>query len=244
MTGERRALAIVQARMGSTRLPGKVLHPLGPGTLLSWVVRAARGAPSVASVVVATTQAPVDDAIVEACAALDVAVHRGPTDDVLTRFVGATEIQSGEPIVRLTADCPLLDPDVIDAVVTSFGPDDDYVSTTQPRTLPRGLDVEAFSAQALASADAGATGVERVHVTPFLYQHPERFRIRGLTFAPPADDLRVTVDTIDDLRLVEAVVAELGDRPPPWRELVALLRGRPDLTAINAATRQKELEEG
>lgn len=238
------AVAIVQARMGSTRLPGKVLARLHGRSLLGWVVRAAQESGVFASIVVATTTEGDDDVVEAECARLGVACHRGPVEDVLTRYVGAHRAAGGDPIVRLTADCPLLDPEVIASAVHAFGPDDDYLSTTQPRSLPRGLDVEVLSARALLAADAAAEGVERVHVTPHLYGHPERFHLASLTFDPPADDLRVTVDTAEDLELVSAIVDELGDRPPPWRALVQLLRRRPDLVAINAGVRQKELGEG
>jgi spore coat polysaccharide biosynthesis protein SpsF len=240
------AVAVIQARMGSTRLPGKVLRPLGASTVLAWVVRAARASGEVTRVVVATTTGAGDDAVAEAAAALGCDVHRGAEDDVLTRFLGAV---AGEPddavVVRLTADCPLLDPAVIATLVRAFrGSGLDYLSTAHQGSLPHGLDVEVTSAGALRSIDGLAEGHERVHVMPRFYRHPEVHAVAGLTFAPDASDLRVTLDTAEDAALIEALVDVLGDAPPAWRDVIAALRARPDLVALNADVRQKALEDG
>jgi spore coat polysaccharide biosynthesis protein SpsF len=238
------AVAVVQARMGSTRLPGKVLRPLGDGTVVSWVVRAAVTAGL--DVVVAVPDLPEDDVLAEHVHALGTRVHRGPADDVLRRFVGALADSADEDIVvRLTADCPLLDPEVVHSTVATFAAGGlDYVSTTLRRSLPRGLDVEVTSAGVLRRVDREATGVERVHVMPYLYTDPHRFAVGGLVFEPAADDLRVTIDEAADLDLVARIVALLGDRPPSWRDVVDLLRGRPDLVAINASVEQKPVSAG
>ncbi len=230
--------------MGSSRLPGKVLRELGGRTIVSWVARAARDSQAIDEVVVATTNEDADGAIVDECARERVPCVRGPTDDVLGRFLLALEHYPAATIVRLTADCPLLDPAVIRMAVNAHaGSDVEYLSTLHPRSLPRGLDVEVVAADTLRRVDALATGAHRAHVTSFVAAHPESFRVVNLGFAPPADDLRVTLDTDDDARLLDAIVSELGDRPPAWRELVALLRARPDLVRINAHVRQKALEE-
>lgn len=246
MRVERMADIIIQARMGSSRLPGKVLRPLGDGSVLGWVVRAARESGVADRIVVATSEAPADDVVADASTDLGTEVHRGSEGDVLARFVGALDGRSPTTtVVRLTADCPLLDPSLIRGCVAAFeGLDVDYLSTTHPRTLPRGLDVEATSAQCLRAADSSATGVDRTHVTSFLYRHPGRFRTAGLTFAPDASDLRVTLDTPEDADAIERTVAELGHHPPAWRDVVRLLRARPDIVAANAEVRQKQLDEG
>lgn len=239
-------VAVVQARTGSQRLPGKVLRPLAGRPVLEWVVRAARSASGVDEVVVATSTAPGDDAVAGLAAGLGVGVVRGSEDDVLARFVAAREATGADAVVRLTADCPLLDPALVGLVVAAWraAPDLEYVATTLVRTLPRGLDVELVSAAALARADREATAHHRVHVTSWLYAEPGRARTLGLVVTPDGHDLRVTLDTPQDAALIEAVVAELGDAPPSWRDLVALLRARPDLTEHVAAVRQKALEEG
>ena len=239
-------LAVIQARMGSSRLPGKVLRPLAGGTVLSWVVRAARASGVIDDVIVATTNEPADAVIVTAAEALDCRVTRGPESDVLARFVAAV---TGEPddavIVRLTADCPLLDPAVIAMAVRSFtGSGLDYLSTSYVRSLPRGLDVEVVTAGGLRAIDLVAEGFERVHVMPHFYLHPDRHQCAAVVFVPDASDLRVTLDTPDDAELIDGLVELLGDSPPSWRRLVQVLREHPELVALNADVQQKELDEG
>lgn len=238
--------AVVQARMTSTRLPGKVLRPLGGRSVLGWVVRAAAVAPGVARVVVATSTTTGDDPVAAEADRLGVDVVRGSLDDVLDRFGVATARFPCAAVVRLTADCPLADPALIGQVVAAWRADPtlDYVSTTLVRTLPRGMDVSVVRAGALAEQVAVATGVDRVHVTSGLYANPEKYRCAGVVVRPDASDLRVTLDTEADAVLLDGLVAELGDRPPSWREVVALLRARPDLVARNAHVRQKPVAAG
>ena len=238
--------AIIQARAGSTRLPAKVLADLGGHTILEWVVRAARAAGRIDEVVVATSTAAGDDVVADLADSLGVAVVRGSEDDVLSRFVAALDAHPCDAVVRLTADCPLLDPTLIDAVVGAWAaaPLHDYVSTILVRCLPRGLDVELVTADVLRAVDRMATGHDRVHVTSAVYADPTAFRLLGLCVTPPANDLRVTLDTPADLVLLRALVAGLPDAPPSWRDLVAILRSRPDLVAINSDVEQKPLEAG
>lgn len=237
---------VIQARMGSTRLPGKVLRPLSGRPVLQWVARAAHESAVADRVIVATTHHPDDDAIPPAVDSMDVEIVRGDKDDVLSRFLMALEgAPAREPVVRLTADCPLLDPAVIRACVRAFQElDVDYLGTTIPRSLPRGLDVEVTSVEALTLAGAAASGADRTHVTSYLYRDPGRFRLAGITFTPPANDLRVTLDTPEDFVAIEAIVEALGDRSPSWEEVVALLRTRPDIVEINSTVRQKPVDEG
>ncbi|GAB4080406.1 NTP transferase domain-containing protein [Modestobacter muralis] len=242
-----RVAAVVQARMGSTRMPGKVLRPLAGRPVLSWVLRAVAESGCADEVVVATSTLPEDDAVAELATIEGVAVVRGPVDDVLDRFLLALDAHPADAVVRLTADCPLLDPALLRSVVGAWraAPDQhDYVATTLQRTLPRGLDVELVTAAALRTAGRLARDHDRSHVTSYVWSHPADFRLLGLVVAPAAQDLRVTLDTAEDAALLDAVVAELGDRAPGWRELVALLRSRPELIALNAAVQQKALEEG
>lgn len=238
-------LAIIQARMGSTRLPGKVLRPLGDRPTLAWVVDAATRCSVVDGVVVATTQAAEDDAIANWCHENSIPIFRGATDDVLGRFLGVLDTHPASAVVRLTADCPLLDPAVIGATVAAFQHAEvDYASTVHPRTLPRGLDVEVISANTLRLVGAEADGADRVHVTSFIGQHKERFNSLGVVFAPPADDLRLTLDTAEDAELLDRLVAELGVEAQHRVRVIELLRRRPDLVALNARVRQKAVQEG
>lgn len=232
--------------MGSSRLPGKVLAPLAGRSVLGWVVRAIREADCLDELVVATTTEPADDAVVAECAVLGVEVARGPVDDVLSRFLNAVERWKPDAVARFTADCPLLDPSLASLAVSAWraAPWLDYVSTALPRSVPRGMDVEVVRGDTLRAIDATARGHHRTHVTSAVYTEPERYRLLGLRVQPDASDLRVTLDTEDDLRLVRAVVDELGDRPAELPELVAFLRSRPDLVALNAHVEQKPLAAG
>lgn len=240
-----RVNAVVQARVGSSRLPGKVLRPLGGHPVLAWVVRAARAAEGVDAVVVATSDDPADDRVAELADDLGAVVVRGSEDDVLARFLLAIDQHPCEAVVRLTADCPLLDPALISQVVAVWrhDPGYDYVATTLVRTLPRGLDVELATSRALADVSHRARPYDRVHVTSGLYADPARYRLLGLVVSPPADDLRITLDTPEDAALLDGLVAALGG-PAGWRQVVETLRSRPDLVARNAAVLQKPLEAG
>lgn len=237
---------IIQARMGSTRLPGKVLRPLASRSVLGWAIRAAQAAHVTDRVIVATTSRDDDDVVTDAARAAGAEVVRGDEEDVLARFLLALEGEyDTTAVVRLTADCPLLDPALIRACVRAFEAlGVDYLSTISPRSLPRGLDIEVASVGALRRTGREADGVDRAHVTSYLYREPGRFRVAGLTFSPPADDLRVTLDTPADAAAIEAIVDELGDRPPSRHEVVDLLRRRPDIVDLNVRVRQKSLDEG
>ena len=238
-------MAVIQARTGSSRLPGKVLSDLGGQPVLSWVIRAARLSGSCDRVVVATTERSEDDAVVDLALAENVDVHRGSVDDVLGRFVGAARDHRPDAIVRLTGDCPLLDPALISAVVHTWQSTRvDYVSTVAPRTVPRGLDVELVSFETLIRLHGLAEGVDRVHVTSYINANPEQFATVGITVRPVADDLRVTLDTAEDLDMLRHLVARLGPLAPSWLEVVSLLRSSPELVAINSAVRQKAVAEG
>jgi spore coat polysaccharide biosynthesis protein SpsF len=238
-----RTLGVVQARMGSTRLPGKVLKQLAGRTVLERVVRAARDSNVLDELVVATTGEGVDDAIVAECAKIGVPVHRGPVDDVLTRFLGVLEEYESQTVLRFTADCPLLDPELVAlaAKVFAAAPYVDYLSTSIARTLPRGLDVEVVRTDVLRSIDKLATEHHRTHVTSYLYSHPEDFTVLGLTLQPDLSHLRLTLDTPDDWRLIEAIIEHFGDVSVPVRTLTDWLAHRPELTVLNAHVEQKTL---
>jgi spore coat polysaccharide biosynthesis protein SpsF len=244
-TGQTNVVGVIQARTGSTRLPGKVLLPLADRSVLGWVVRAARLS-GVDDLVVATTTEPGDDAVVDECHALGVDVARGPVDDVLTRFIGAIHGRSASAIARFTADCPLLDPRVVAAVIDAWrhNPWLDYASTALPRCVPRGMDAEVVRAQTLHRLDATATDFHRTHVTSAIYTQPDTHRMLGLTLLPGASDLRVTLDTPEDFQLIEAVVDKFGDRPAALDELVPFLREHPEIVAINRHIEQKAVEVG
>lgn len=238
-------IIIVQARMRSERLPGKVLRQLGPRSVLEWVIRAAR-ASEVGDVVIATSTHAADDAIAELAAQIGTPCVRGSEADVLQRFLLVLDhYPTTTSVVRLTGDCPLLDPVIIRTAAAAFSVADiDYLSTNSPRTLPRGLDVEVVSTEALKEASSIAKGFDRAHVTSAIYRGPGKYRIAGLTFSPEAADLRVTLDAREDAQLLDELVRRLPDRPPLWHEVVDVLRSNPDLISINAHIHQKPLEQG
>lgn len=241
-----RVIAVIQARTGSTRFPRKVLQTLGERPVLAWSVRAAQAAQEIDEVIVATSTASDDDAIEECAAALSVRCVRGSENDVLSRYISALDASPADAVVRLTSDCPLLDPALIDEVTALWRrtPETDYVSTVLRRSLPRGLDVELASAAVLRAVNETAEGYHRVHVTSTLYAEGSTFQQAGLVFAPAADRYRVTLDAPADLNALRAIVEELGEGPYPWRDVVALLESHPEIVAINAQIVQKKIDEG
>ena len=235
-------LGIIQARMGSSRLPGKVLRQLGGHSVLERVVRAAQRSGVLDELVVATTVEPADDAVVAECETIGVPCFRGPVDDVLTRFLGVLDQHESDVVMRFTADCPLLDSHLValaHRVFTAAGVD--YMTTSIARTLPRGLDVEVVRTPVLRSIDALATEHHRTHVTSYIYTHADDFDVIGLTMQPDLSHLRLTLDTEDDWKLIEAIVAHFGDEPVTVRALADWLAGRPDLIELNAHVLQKAL---
>ncbi len=242
-----RTVAIIQARTTSTRLPAKVLMPIGGMTMLERVVRRTQRSHDLDETVVATTTNASDDPIVALCQRIAVPVFRGPEQDVLTRYRDAARAHAAELVVRITSDCPLFDAELLDGTLAEFhGQAVDYLSLPAPAAFPRGLDHEVFTREALETAAREATeSYERVHVTPYLYRHPERFRIGTRSNQGAHGGHRWTVDTADDLELIRQLHAAMGGREDyGWRELLAVMHRRPELAAINAHVQQKKLEDG
>lgn len=238
------SLGIIQARMGSSRLPGKVLRKLGGRTVLERVVRAAERSGVLDELVVATTIEDRDDAVADECAALGVPCERGSVDDVLSRFLGVLDKYDSDVVLRFTADCPLLDPKLVARAHRVFlAADVDYLTTSIARTLPRGLDVEVVRTAVLRRIDALATDHHRTHVTSYIYTHADDFDVIGLTCQPDLSHLRLTLDTEDDWRLIAAIVGHFGDEPGAVREVAGFLATRPDLMELNAHVLQKALVE-
>jgi spore coat polysaccharide biosynthesis protein SpsF len=243
--GTMSVVAVVQARIGSTRLPGKVLLDVGGASMLARTVRRLQRARLLDAVVVATSTKAEDDTVERAAREIGVMVCRGSESDVLARYAQAAREVRAEVIVRVTSDCPLIDPDVVDFVVAAFRascPPADYASNTQQRTYPRGLDVEVLSAAALARANRDAhTETQREHVTPYVYQNPAMFRLVSVTNDRDLGRYRFTVDTAEDLAFVRAVYARLDGDAFGWRDVVRLLDVEPHLADINRDVVQKQL---
>lgn len=237
---------VTQARMTSTRLPGKVLLTAAGRSFLDHHLDRLLAAGL--DVYVATTSNEADDPIVERAHDRGLSVHRGSEDDVLSRFTGTIEEFSLDTVVRVTSDCPLIDGALVARAVESFLAEDDpwlYLSNGLTRTWPRGMDLEVFSAQALLDADAAATDpVHREHVTPYLYTNGSgRMTLRNLARPEDASAYRLTLDTRDDQRLLTTLLEEYDAARLDADALVALLDAHPELAAINAHVEQKKLGE-
>jgi spore coat polysaccharide biosynthesis protein SpsF len=239
-------VAIVQARMGSTRLPGKVLLPLlGEPMLVQEMARIGRSK-RISSTIVATTHLPADDRIVDLCRKQGWQYCRGSEQDVLDRYYHCARQAGADVVVRLTSDCPLIEPAVIDRVIEAFArnsPDVDYVSNVlPPRTFPRGLDTEVFSFAALErSWKEDKNPLLREHVTQYMVQNPDKFRISGITNTRDLSGLRWTVDTKEDFRLVTEIYSHFGHNRFSMEDVLSLMEKRPELLRINQDIPQKEV---
>lgn len=218
-------------------------------TVLQRVVERVRRFTLVDEVIVATSDLRADNAVVAECARIDVEKFRGSESDVLDRFAGAARATDAAVCVRLTADCPLLDPGVSDSIISVFHEADaavDYASNKIPQSFPRGLDTEVFSRDALDRAAREAREpYERAHVTPYIYRHPERFSLISVTSDIDRADWRWTIDSAEDLEFVREIYRRLGGVVDfSWHDVVALLEEEPSLMWINAGVQQKDIGQG
>ncbi len=241
-----RICAIIQARMGSVRLPGKILADIEGYPMLSRVLERTRLARTVDELVVATTIKAADEPIVALCQEHGVKCFRGSELDVLDRYYQAALENSADVVVRITSDCPLIDPEVIDKVVSAFLSEPcDYASNCAVRTYPRGLDTEVVAFRALEAAHSDARqSYQRAHVMPYIYEHPGRFKILSVTEDEDYSAYRWTVDTMEDLEFVRAVYDRLKDKKFLMDDVVKLMEREPELMEINRSTAQKEVYEG
>jgi spore coat polysaccharide biosynthesis protein SpsF len=233
--------------MGSTRLPGKVLEEIGGETMLSRVVKRTKQARSLHEIIVATTTAEKDNTIVDECQRFQFAVYRGEEHDVLDRYYHTALAYKLNTIVRVTSDCPLIDPTIIDRVIGAFlSESPDYASNVVERTYPLGLDVEVMTIDALTRAwSESEKPYERIHVTPFIYQKPDLFHLLHIKGDVDYSHYRWTVDTPEDLVFVRTIYERFGNSDSvSWKEVVGLLESEPELIGINRHIRQKSLMEG
>jgi spore coat polysaccharide biosynthesis protein SpsF len=233
---------IVQARMDSTRLPGKVLQPIAGKPMLEWQLDQLAAVRRADRVVLATTVNPEDEALAALTRERGLACYRGSEHDVLERYAEAARAFDARTVIRICGDCPLMDPEVVDAVIACYeqGPPADYVSNTCEKTFPLGCGAEVFSREALETANAEARDpVEREHVTPFFYFRPERFRIRQYKQDRDESHWRWTVDTPEDFDFVTRILTAIGPRRPFRRaDVFAVLDRHPEWSGINAHVRQ------
>ena len=236
------AVAVIQARLSSTRLPNKVLLPLKGRPVLDWVASAAQAIPGIDKVVIATSIGADDDAIAAWAKDFGITCHRGPLDDVLERFAQAARAENADIVMRLTGDCPLLDPQVCGEVLALLKRTGSaYASNASPPSWPDGLDCEAFTRAALDTAAAEATRpADREHVTVFIRDRRHRFPQASLVC--PLPDLhgeRWTLDEPDDLMFLEAVAEKLP-ATPSYLDVLAALDAKPTLRAINGRITRNE----
>jgi spore coat polysaccharide biosynthesis protein SpsF len=239
-------VVIVQARMTSTRLPGKVLADLAGRPMFERQLERLARCTRADELIVATTTNADDDPLVELARRMDVGWYRGSEHDVLTRYAGAAAQARADLVVRVTSDCPLIDPVETDAVIEALETrrrEADYAANFLERHLPRGLETEALWRDVLERVDRlGTSPSAREHVTHYIHaERPDRFALHAVRRPHEAADLRWTVDTPADLALVRRVYDELGlaDREVDLATLIAWFRAHPDVAAINADVVQK-----
>ncbi|MCX6055492.1 MAG: glycosyltransferase family protein [Chloroflexi bacterium] len=244
----KKVVAIIQARMSSTRLPGKVLLDLGGKTVLARMIERVRMAKGVDQVVVATTIDPSDDPIVTLCAREKVEVFRGSLPDVLDRYYQTAISYKADRIVRLTGDCPLIDPGLIDkAIEALITKKADFACNRLPppfhRTYPIGLDVEVCTFSALKRAWHEAVEKhDREHVLPYLYEAEGRFKVVQLDHTEDLGNLRWTLDTPEDLLLLKEIISRLGNRNDfSWLQVLEIIKQDPTLSLLNASVRHKSM---
>ena len=242
-----RVVCIIQARMGSTRLPGKVTLDLaGEPMLVRDMNRVARSK-ILDQIVIATTENPADDEIVALCEDRNWAYYRGSELDVLDRYYQAAKLHRSDVVVRITSDCPLIDSDIIDQVINDYFdklPKLDYASNIMPeRTFPRGLDTEVMSFKALEKIwHEDDNPAWREHVTPYIHHHPDIFKCHGVMNDEDLSHMRWTVDTPEDLDFVRHIYDHFGHDNFSWHAVLDLLGNHPDWLDINRDVIQKKIQ--
>lgn len=241
-----RTVAIVQARLGSERLPKKVLADINGMPMLGRVMQRLGRADALDAIVVAIPAAQSESELRHYCGNRGWTVFEGSEYDVLDRYVQAARAAKADTIVRITADCPLIDPALVDSVVAAFRssePEADYASNNlPPRTFPLGLSVEVVSRDALERAWREDKRPEwREHVTPYIHQNPDTFRVVLVAHDLDLSHHRWTVDTLEDLELVRRVHRRLGTDSFGWQDVLAVVERSPELQLINAHVPQKQI---
>ncbi len=236
--------AIIQARVNSSRLPAKVLLDLAGKPMLARVIERIRLARHVDKVMVATSTAERDDPVAALSESLGVACFRGSEIDVLNRYYWAATSVGAQTIMRVTSDCPLIDPEIVDQAIVAhreMRPRPDYVAN---EGYPRGFDVEVFGFDVLERAwRDDHDPVTREHVTAYITQRPDQFVMASIDCPEQLAHLRLTVDTIEDYQLLYKIFREFGDRHFGWRDVVDLLKERKDWLRLNAHVRQLRVGE-
>ncbi|MBC2455901.1 glycosyltransferase family protein [Clostridium beijerinckii] len=244
-----KVVCIIQARIGSSRLPGKVLKNICGKTVLEHEVNRLKLVPNIDEIIIATTIEKQDDIIVEEANRLKVKYFRGSESDVLSRYYFAAKENNADIIVRVTSDCPCLDYNILKNMVDTFiekNQDIDYLSNTLDRTYPRGYDAEIFTFDALKNAsDNARKDYEREHVTPYLYNSNNMFRILSYANSKDYSRYRITLDTEEDLKLIKVIYEALFNVKEHFllQDVVKFLEKNPEVVDINKEIEQKKLGE-
>ena len=229
-------VAIIQARMGSSRFPNKTLKPIAGQPLIGFLVDRLGMCKSLSKIVIATTVNKRDDQLSKWAKSHDIPSFRGSEKDVLNRFYKCASQYNADVIVRITADDPLKDPEVVDRAVNIFNSDDyDYVSNTINPSFPEGIDVEVFSFSALSRAENEAKKEsEREHVTPYIWSNPKNFSIKNFIADNDDSDIRLTVDYPSDLKMLNNINRLCDDlKSTSYLEVVNLLRKNKEIMDLN-----------
>ncbi|NLD95020.1 MAG: cytidyltransferase [Fibrobacter sp.] len=231
--------AIIQARMGSTRFPNKIFENISGTPLIEHVVNRLLPSKTIKKVIIATTQNPKDDVLVEWCAKKKITFYRGSEDDVLGRYYGAAENFGATEIVRVTADDPCKDWRIIDSVVDLLRKEKlDFAYNNKPPSFPEGVDTEVFTFDAIKKSYKNAKDqFEREHVTQYMYRNPGLFKQMNYSFGKDLSHIRLTIDTQKDIEFVREIYKELykpNGSPFSLDELLIFLSSRPELLEINS----------
>jgi len=228
---------IIQARMGSSRLPGKVLKDIENGkTVLSYTLEQLRHCKKIDKIIIATTNLKEDDDIVNFARKSGVEYFRGDSENVLDRYYNCAKAFNFSVIVRITADCPLIDPQIVDLVIAKFKENSyDYVTNCFERTYPYGTEVEVFTIFALEESwkDAKLPS-EKEHVTPYIKKHQEKFKIFNIKYKEDFSKYRWVLDRENDLDLVKKIIVKIKERPILMNHIISLFMKEPDLMKINS----------
>ena len=239
---------IVQARMTSTRLPGKIMKEVMGKPLLEYQVERIKRVKSKDEIVIATTRGDADRVIVDFCDRVSISCFRGSEQDVLSRYYEAAKAFNADVVVRLTSDCPLIDPSIVERVIRHYfdhSGDHDYVSNCLVRTYPRGMDTEVFPVRVLEEGFREASDPQdREHVTPFIYRQPQRYRLSNVAYHRDCSSHRWTVDTEEDFVLIKRILEALYPAKPEFsaEDVLDLVERDPALSAINAHVEQKKID--
>ena len=226
---------IIQARMGSSRLPGKVLKRIQNRPILDYVITQVEFSKKIEQIVIATTTNQEDDVIVDFCMENNISYFRGKEKDVLDRYYECAKKFDFQIIVRITSDNPLIDPKIIDECMNEYGKSNcDYLSTEHPPTFPHGYAVEIFSFKALENAwkNAGKPS-EREHVTPYFYNNPNIFSLKNFQNEKNLSNIRCTLDRENDLVFIEKIISCIQKQPILLTDLLATISKDPKLLDIN-----------